>query len=160
MGRNKQYTDAVLEEYYNKIVTELKNDGGAIYRDDMAARVCLTPGQISKALQYARRRFEEGKTKITEYVMASPDGYFLPTMGREIVAYVAQIFMDTRSRVKTIMPIYEYAKRHWGNELLEEIDARLKEDDVLEDEMIPWAVFDTILNQKKEEDKNANNRLD
>lgn len=142
MGRNK-VTDEVLDERYWDIVNVLKEEKRFLYADELREKTRLKAGQIGKALQYGRRKFDSNEIKIKDYVMASPSGYFLPVRGAEVVAYVAQVFLDVNSRAKTIAPIYEYAKQKWPDELEKVLNDRFSEDE--DDSMEPWGVFNKII---------------
>ena len=129
------------------MLRELKNSENPICADEMMERTRLNKGQMSKALQYVRRLFDNNKISVKEYIMSSPDGYFLPTVGKQVIAYVAQFYLDARSRTKTIKPIYEYAMAHWPNQLKRTINEKSEEEDKIDDEMEPWAVFNKIIQE-------------
>lgn len=147
MGRKKTFTDVVLEEYYKEILRAIKANGGWSYSDALSEVTGLNRSQIGKALQYARRKFDNHQLLIQDYVMANSTGYFLPTRGREVVAYVAQNYKDIRSRARTQQPIFRYAMEHWEEELLEALKDDVVDEDVINDEMEPWAVFNKIMNR-------------
>lgn len=148
MGRTKQYTNEILEEYYRKIVDTLRKNDGFVYSDELSEKTGLNKAQIGKALQFGRRNFDGNLIPITDYVMASPTGYFLPTRGQEVIAYVVQVTLDARSRARTLKPIFEYANHHWGNQLQDLLNNRLADETETDDEMHPWEVFEQIMNLK------------
>ena len=151
MGRTKQYTDTVLQSYYKSMLQVLRENDDYIFSDKMEELAGLNKAQIGKALQYGRRQFENEAMDVREYIMASPYGYFLPSRGKEVVAYVTQNFLDLRSRMRTQKGIYEYAMKHWPQQLLDLINEKSEENDKIDDEMKPWEVFKKIMGGKDDE---------
>jgi hypothetical protein len=144
----KTNTEDTLRTNYKKIVDAIKDEGGQIYSDKLAEKVGLRKGQIGKALQWGRRHFDDkDDVKITDYVMASSSGYFLPTCKEECVAYVAQNDKRIQSEIRTHRLIRNYVNEHWHDDLEKVLNEDSAEDTTyLNDTMIPWDVFDKVIN--------------
>lgn len=146
MGRKRTLTDEVLSVYYGMIVTAINNnDSRFVYQDKLSQLTGLKPSQISKAIQWGRREFKKGSIPIRSYVLASPHGYFLAQTGQEIVAYVAQYQQRIKSEIRTQNPIYDYAFKHWPEQLLNALEGDHDENDSIDDETRPWDVFNKVM---------------
>lgn len=150
MGRKKVFED-IKKDVYNscyKALDEVRETEDCyILRPRLASLTGYKESQISKALQWGRRQFEEGKLRIDQWIMGGPKGYFLPKRGYDerIYAYAIQNIKDIRSRARTQLPLYEALLRDDPDALRE---AYLKSTDGREDistEMNPWAVFNKII---------------
>jgi len=148
MGRKKTLTDEVLAIYYKDIVKALKDLDRPCYADELMQLTGYNRAKIGKALQWGRREFENGKIKITDYVMASPEGYFLPSKGREVVAYVVQNIKYILSMSRTQTPIYDYAMSRWKDELQAAFAEKDEDAFAINDEMNPWEVFKNIMSKE------------
>ena len=148
VSKKRTATDEVLAVYYWEIVKVLRDLDKRAYIDELVEETGYSIGQIKKAVQWGRREFDKGHIKITDYVMASGTGYFLPTRGREVVAYVVQNTKDILSRSRTQKPIYEYAMAHWKEELQEAFAEKSQDGDIINDVMTPWEVFNSIINKE------------
>ena len=141
-------TDEVLSIYYWDIVRVLKKLNRSVYSSELMQITGYKESQIKKACQWGRREFEKGHIKVTDYVMASGTGYFLPTRGREIVAYVVQNVKYILSMSKTQKPIYDYAMARWKAELQREFAEKNEDESIIYDEMNPWEVFNRIMSKE------------
>lgn len=139
-----------LEHRYWVIVNTLNAIGGTVYADDLIEMTGMKKSQLSSALQYGRRQFDPKIGDVRNYVMSSGGGLFLPENEDECVAYVVQTLKDATSRWKTLMPILDYAEAHFHDKLVDAMNVRTDEDED-DDEMTPWAVFDSVMER--------NNRL-
>ena len=149
MGMAKKYTNEVLQGYYKKMLWALRESNSCIYSDKMMEITGLNKAQIGKALQYGRRQFESGEMDIRNYIMASPAGYFLANRGKIIIAYAAQVYLDTRSRMRTNYGIYKYVMQHWPEQFIKLINKKDDEsDNKIDDQMEPWAVFKRIMEEE------------
>lgn len=150
MGRARLYNDDFLQEAYSAIYAYIRDSKKEkVSLDELAKNTIYNKAQISKALQYGRRGFElDGFQNIKYYIMASPNGYFIPKSSTEIVAYVAQVYKDAKSRMKTTTPIYEYAMRNYPEELSFALNAEndFDPDDPDNHEMQPWGVWNNLMN--------------
>ena len=150
MGRNKEITEAILHDYYWQIVGCVKQHPDGIHLPQLEKETGIKSSRSSKALQWGRREFVSGAIPIRSYVMASPAGYFCPTTSDELVAYVAQVYKDANSRMKTTTPVYEYAAKHYPEKLYFALSVTDEEDsDYPEDavEMQPWGVWNNLMNE-------------
>lgn len=143
--KSKQMEEILLAERYNEVVETLADAGKPLYVPEVLEKTGFTISQLKAANKYGRRVFGEKKIPITDYVLAGPHGLFLPRRGRDIVAYVAYNFKKINSEMRTLKAIYDYAMEKYGAELLEEINKK-DDSDVINDEVIPWEVFDRIMN--------------
>lgn len=148
MSRTPTDKTKELSENYQKIVKAIKQNGGQIYSDDLCEMLDLTRGQIGKALQWGRRHFDDKDVvKITEYVMASSRGYFLPTCKEACVAYVVQNEKRIKSEIKTHRLIRNYVNEHWHEDLQKILNETSADDTSYnDDEMHPWGVFEQVIN--------------
>lgn len=143
--KSKEMEEILLAERYGKVVCALKKSDKPLYVISVLKETGLTISQLKAANKYGRRAFGEKKIPITDYVLAGPFGLFLPVRGRDVVAYVAYNYKRINSELKTLKPIYDYAMEKYGAELLEEINKK-DDSDVINDEVIPWEVFNRIMN--------------
>lgn len=147
MGRKRQFTNEVLDEYYSIIHQVIVVANRPISGAELVQVTGLNIGQIAKAVQYKRRQFDNGTIPITDLIIASPNGYFLPSYGREVVAYGLQHYKDIMSRVRTFSPIIKYAKDHWPEawDTAVEILDNNYDPDAINDEVTPWEIYEQIM---------------
>lgn len=151
MGRNIEMTEEILRKYYSKIVDCVKSHDKPIHLAQLSEETGIKTGRISKALQWGRREFDNGEIPIRDYVMASPLGYFCPKESNQLCAYVAQVYKDANSRLKTTTPIYNYAAKHYPEKLrlaltINSYDEDMDPDDPALIEMQPWGVWNNLMN--------------
>lgn len=150
MGRNREITEAMLNEYYWQIVGCIKQHQDPIHIQTLEKETGIKKSRISKALQWGRREFESGAIPIRSYVMASPSGYFCPTTSEQLVAYVAQVYKDANSRMRTTTPVYEYAAKNYPEKLYFALNTSSESDPDDPDgalEMQPWGVWNNLMNE-------------
>lgn len=143
--QSEEMQEALLMGRYMNIVDAIADADKALYFPEVKSLTGLNDGQIKAANKFGRRAFGRDNISITDYVLSGPFGLFLPRRGRDIVAYVAYNYKKISSELKTLQPIYDYAMEKYGEELLDEIN-RKDNSDVIDDEVIPWEIFNRIMN--------------
>ena len=106
----------------------------------------FTKSNMSAALQHGRRQLDKKRLKVTQWIMASPKGLFLPKSenDKRICAYVVQNFKDINSRNTTQVPLFAEVLRINPDGLREAFHEANKEWEV-SNEMKPWAVWSSIM---------------
>lgn len=152
MGRKKFFDDIKLGTIYNdcyKALNELREDtdDGYLLAPQLAEITGYKQSQISKALQWGRRQFAEGKISVEQWIMASPKGYFLPKRGGDerTFAYSVHYIKTIRSMVRTQLPLYEYLLSTNPEGLREAFIKCSNGKEDISTEMNPWAVFNQIM---------------
>lgn len=142
--KSKEMEDALLANRYQNIVESIADADRPMYVPEVLEATGLNIGQLKAAIKYGRRALGDGKINIRDYVLSGPYGLFLPRRGREIVAYVCYNYKKVNSELRTLKPIYDYAMNNYGEELLEEITKK-DDSDAINDEVIPWEVFNRVM---------------
>lgn len=140
----KKMQKELLKHRYYSIVKFLMEKDEPACIEEIALNTEMTISQVKKAIQWGRRYFEEGKMDIRSYVLASGNGYFLPTRGREVVAYVVQETKTIASRSRTQKPLYEWAMKTYPEQMKEAMSFQNR-DEYIDDEVNPWSVFYQIM---------------
>ena len=152
MGRKKFFNGINEKDIYNRCYIALNNirnnaNGGYMLSPELSMATGFKQSQISKALQWGRRQFEEGNLNVTQWIMASPKGYFLPKDKEDerIFAYAIQNIKDIRSRARTQLPLYESLLRTSPESLKRAFIKSSKGKEDINVEMNPWAVWKAII---------------
>ncbi len=110
-------------------------------------RIKINKSLMASALKHGRREFAKGRIKPTQWIMASPRGYFLPKDPDDprIFAYIVSNFKEINSKVRTQAPLYEYMLRNNPAGLRDAFLKASNGDWEIDDEMNPWAVWNSIM---------------
>ena len=137
------------EEYESRAEKRLAE--GYVLQDEIINALDIKKSRLAAALKHGRRQFATGRIKVTQYIMASPEGLFLPTSEDDprIFAYAAQQAKGICSRTTTFLPLYKKLLVTKGDEMYNAFEV-LKdgadiEDDANRDIDPAWAVYNTIM---------------
>ncbi len=141
MGR-KTVPDEEMRRRFDTIVSVLKEEDRSVYADELKELTGLN-AKMQTALKYGRRLLEKGEISLRDYPLATNEGYFLPTRGKEVVAYALQWKMRLESEMKTYGYIIKYAQEKWPIEYAVALQA-LRDESEESDEVIPYSVYESV----------------
>lgn len=133
---------------------EKRELGGYVLHDEMLPLINerlnyqYNKGNISATLQYGRRQYKNKKIKMTQWIMASPEGLFLPKNADDerICAYAVSNFKEINSRATTQNPLF-FDLLHLNPEGLQAAlnKANVPFEGLTAKEMNPWAVWSKVM---------------
>lgn len=152
MSRRKFFDTDKLKDIYNacyKVLNGIRGDeqGGYLLGPELSVLTGYKQSQISKALQWGRRKFEDGEISVMQWIMASPKGYFLPESMDDprVFAYSIQNILTIKSMTKTQLPLYQHLLETRPEELRAAYRKSSGNKEDISTEMNPWAVFNAIM---------------
>ena len=158
MGRKKTQTDDVLDGYYFKILDVLKDQKDisdsdedtpkSLYMPELCRETGLTEGQIKKATNHGRRMLGDKRINISQYVLGSNKGYFLPDYRRECIAYAVQHTKAIISAMAALEPLLNYGMERDKDAFFQAFKTGPSEN-YINDETTPWEIYDRVISSLK-----------
>lgn len=121
--------------------------------ENMATIEQFNRSQMSAALQHGRRQLENKRIKVVQWIMASPQGLFLPKGwdDERIYAYAVSNLKEINSRARTQNPLFFELMRLDPEKLKKKILEANSDWDIGSDEMQPWGVWAKLTDQNYRE---------
>ena len=121
--------------------------------ENMSTLDHFTKSQMSAALQHGRRQLESKRIKVIQWIMASPQGLFLPKGwdDERIYNYAVSNLKEINSRARTQNPLFFELMRLDPDKLRAKILEANSDWDINSDEMQPWGVWAKLTDQNYRE---------
>ena len=141
MGR-RAVPEEEMKRRVNVLISVLKEEDRNVYHDELKELTGLE-GKLPSTIKYCRRLLEKGEISLRDYPIATSEGYFLPTRGKEVVAYALYWKKRLESEMKTYGYIVKLAQEKWPIEYAVALQA-LRDEDETDEDVIPYSVYESV----------------